>query len=196
MKKTIVILLLTISNAYGQNLNGFMGFPFGTSKNQIKTEFKAKQPSATIYTDEKKTLTFTDAKFGGREAIGIVFAFTDDSKLHTAVVLLEPEFPDKVFTLYDEIITDINTKYHYYDNQNEDWTYPYDKSDKYQHGVTALKLGKLDASTMWKFPTTDGEDNVIQVSITSSAFVKISYQDGNLINQVVSKNKEKSSADY
>lgn len=196
MKKTILFMLLMVNIATAEELNGIMGIQFGSSKATVKAQFMAKQPEATIYTDKPKTLTFQDTKFGGRKSLGIIFAFTDDDKLHTIIVLIDPEFESKAFSLYDEINQEINEKYHTYDKQWEDYTYPYDKSDRYSHGVTALKIGKLDVATTWNFPDSTGEDNVIQTTITSNISVKITYQNGYLINQVVSKNKEKNSADY
>lgn len=202
MKKIILFILTIITiNVNAQELNGFMGIPFGSSNEEIKKTFLSKNPTAKIYTDKPTTLTFTDFTFGGRKAAAVIFGLTDDSKMHTAVVLLENNNGDDyVFELYDNVVTDINQKYHYSDVTNEIWKYPYDKSDKFNHGVTAVKTGKCVLQSMWYFdvndPNTHDDDNIIAVENTQSCLVKITYQNGLMISDVENKNKEKNSKDY
>lgn len=202
MKKTILLCTLTAlmtSLVYGQDLTGFMGIPFGTNKAQLKTIIKAKFPASTIETDDEKTLSFNNTSFGGRKAVLLLFGLNSNQDYHTAVVLLEPEFESGVFSLYDDVVSEVTGKYGEPGDVLENYLYPYDKSDKYSHGVTALKTGKLDMASLWTFPANDvgsGDDNVIQVKITPRAFVKISYQDGKLINAVVEAKEQKAKQDY
>lgn len=195
----ISIILLTIS-VNAQELTGFMGIPFGSTKSEIKTAFLNKNPNAKIHTDEATTLTFTNFTFGGRKAVAVVFGLNDQGKMHTAIVLLDNDNDDEVFELYDNVVSDINEKYHYRDVNNEIWKYPYERSDKFQHGVTAIKIGKCSLQSMWYFdigdPSTHDDDNIICVENTQSCTVKITYQNGIMINEVVSKNKKKDSQDY
>jgi hypothetical protein len=202
MKKLIIfisIILFTITTN-AQELTGFMGIPFGSTKTEIKSMFLSKNPSAKIHTDDTKSLTFTDFNFGGRKAIAVIFGINGEGKMHTAIVLLNNDNDDEVFDLYDDVVSDINNKYHYRDVNNEIWKYPYDKSDKYQHGTTAMKLGKCTLQSMWYFdvndPSSHDDDNIIAVENTESCSVKITYQNGIMISDVVSKNKEKNSQDY
>ena len=202
MKKLLsiisIIFFTTTTNA--QELTGVMGISFGSTKNEIKSTFLSKNPNVEIHTDEPRTLTFTNFSFGGRKAVAVVFGLNEDGKMHTAIVLLNNDNDDDVFDLYDNVVSDINNKYHYRDINNEVWKYPYDKSDKYQHGTTAIKLGKCSLQSMWYFdvndPSTHDDDNVIAVENTESCTVKITYQNGLMISDVVSKNKEKNSQDY
>lgn len=202
MKKIILFILTIVTiNVNAQELNGFMGIPFGSAKEEVKKTFMSKNPNSKIYTDKPGTLTMTDFTFGGRTAVAVVFGFGESDKMHTAVVLLEnSNGDDYVFELYENVVKDINNKYHYHDINNEMWKYPYDKSDKFNHGATAIKLGKCELQSMWYFdvndPTTHDDDNIIAVENTQSCTVKISYQNGLLINEVVSKNNEKNSQDY
>lgn len=202
MKKLIIfisIILFTITTK-AQELTGFMGIPFGSTKTEIKSTFLSKNPNAKIHTDDTKSLTFTDFTFGGRKAIAVIFAINGEGKMHTAIVLLNNDNDDDVFDLYDGVVSDINNKYHYRDIDNEIWKYPYDKSDKYQHGTTAMKSGKCTLQSMWYFdvndPSSHDDDNIIAVENTESCSVKITYQNGIMISDVVSKNKEKNSQDY
>lgn len=202
MKRLIVfisIILCSVSS-YAQELTGFMNIPFGTKREDIKKSFLSKNPNSTIFTDKPGTLTFKDFTFGGRKAFAVVFALNSNDEFHTAVVLLENDNPYNVFDLYDNVVSDINEKYHFKDVDNELWRYPYDKSDKYDHGVTAIKTGKCTLESMWYFdvndPSTHDDDNVIAVENTESCTIKITYQNGIMINEVVSKNKEKNSQDY
>lgn len=203
MKKIILFILTIIAiNVNAQELNGFMGIPFGTSRSDIKKMFLSKNPTAKVYTDKPNTLTFTDFKFGGRNAAAVVFGLNDQDKMHTAVVLLEKNglSDDYVFELYDEVVNDINQKYHYRDIDNEIWKYPYDKSDKLTYGVTAIKLGKCILQSMWYFdvnnPNNNDDDNIIAVENTESCLIKITYQNGIMINEVETKNNQKNSQDY
>lgn len=202
MKKLLsiisVFLITIVSNA--QELTGFMGIPFGSSKTEIKNTFLSKNPNAKIHTDEARTLTFTDFTFGGRSAVAAIFGLNDMGNMHTVIVLLNNDNEEDVFNLYDNVVSDINDKYHYRDVNNEIWKYPYDKSDKFQHGTTAIKLGKCTLQSMWYFdvnnPTTHDDDNVIAVENTESCTVKITYQNTMMINEVIEKNKKKNSQDY
>lgn len=201
MKKMLLIIvaMLTISSANAENtLNGFMGIPFGTSKSEIVRLFKEKQPKSTIHTDDGKVLTFTDCQFAGRNAIAIVFALNDQSQVHTVTVLLDNK-DYEVWTVFDEVVSDIESKYKPRTGEYENWSYPYDKNDKYTHGITALKVNKLKKAAYWYFPVETGnsdDDNVINVTINDNCHVKIIYQNGVMINQVVEKNKQKNSKDY
>lgn len=202
MKNLIILITIILFNlsTNGQELTGFMGIPFGTSREEIKKTFLSKNPNSKIYTDKPGTLTLTDFTFGGRKALAVVFGLNDQNQMHTAIVLLENNNDDDVFELYDNVVTDINNKYHYRDVNNEVWRYPYTITDKYTYGVSAIKMGKCLYQSMWYFdvndPTTHDDDNVIEVEITESCSVKISYQDGLMIDQVVIKNNEKNSQDY
>lgn len=202
MKKILLTLLLTFLfvNSFSQQLTGFMGIPFGSSKSELKRSFMEKNGEATIYTDKPDVLTFENVRFGGRQTIAIIFAFTDDDKFHTAIVLLDNETDEMVFNIYDDVVDDINKKYHYRDGNVENWLYPYSASDKYNHGTTAMKLGKCKLQSIWSFdvndPSSEDDDNVISVESTKTCKVKISYQSGILINQVVNSKKQKNSQDY
>jgi len=202
MKKLLFSLLFTLLcvTSFSQQLTGFMGFQFGITKSELKTKFMSKNPLATVYTDKPEVLTFENVSFGGRKAIAIIFAFTDDDKFHTGIVLLDNETEDMVFNIYDEIVQDVNTKYHYRDDKVEYWAYPYSASDKYNHGTTAMKIGKCRLQSIWRFdvndPSSTDDDNVISVETTKSCNVKIAYQNGILINKVVSVKKEKDQQDY
>lgn len=202
MKKLfLLMMLMTICvSSFSQQLNGFMGIPFGTPKAELKEKFMAKNQTATIYTDKPDILTFENARFGGRNAIAIIFAFTNDGKFHTGIALLENETEDMVFNMYDEIVQDVNTKYHYRDDKLDYWAYPYSASDRYNHGVTAMKLGKCKLQSIWRFdvndPSSTEDDNVISVETTKSCNIKVAYQNGIMINQVLSSKKEKDSQDY
>jgi len=201
MKKLLLFILTIFTlNVNAQGLTGFMGMPFGSSKEEIKKTFLSKNPDAKIYADKSNTITFTDCVFGGRKTLGIIFGLNDNGQLHTVVVILENENENDVFDLYDNVVSDVNNKYHYRDINNEIWKYPYDKNDKFQHGTTAVKLGKCTLQSMWYFnvndPSTHDDDNIIAVEVVESCTVKITYQNGIMINDVVEKNNAKNSQDY
>ena len=45
-------------------------------------------------------------------------------------------------------------------------------------------------------PDNTDDDNAIMIEITNNCIVKVSYQDGVLIDEVVNKQKEQNSKDY
>lgn len=196
MKKTLLIALLLVNSAFAEQLTGFMGIPFGASKSELKAFYRTKQPESQIYSEDVRSIIFTNVTFGGRQTEGIVFGLTDSSKFHTAAALIKPAFESDIFDLYYKIVGEINIKYHYRDSQTESWKYPYDENDKYTHGTTAIKMNKGTLQTLWYFPVENGEKNVIEVTITDALWVKICYQNGNMINDVVVKDIMKNSADY
>mgnify|MGYP003344029859 CR=1 FL=1 len=140
-----------------------------------------------------------NVKFAGRKCLGIIFGLNKNGRYHTVLVLLDNE-EYEVFTVYDEVVADLNKKYHYMDSQTEDFKSPYEKGDKYQHGVTALKVHKLDLKTYWLFPAGDpsstDDDNSIDVVATDGCNVRIRYQSGAMINQVIEDNSRENSKDY
>lgn len=203
MKKAILALLLFISfyaKSQGtDSLNGFLGIPFGSNKQQIKSTIQAKFPSAKIYEETEKKIVYDNIQFAGKNCLAMYFALNSEGRLHTAVVLLDNQ-DHEAFSLYDAIVLDLDKKYHYHDSQYENWSYPYDKSDRDQHGITALKVHKLKIMSFWNFaaadPNTTDDDNIIQVTITDGCNVKLSYQNGAMINEVVEKNNANNSKDY
>lgn len=198
---TFLLLFFAINISLGQNkvMNSVMGIPFGSTKAQVRAAMLEKQPGIKIREEKPNIIIYDKGKFGGRESFSFLFKFTDSGKLHTAIVLLDPIYCSQVHELYDGIVSDINGKYYVSDLSIERYKYPYDKSDR--ENTNVITGGYATIHTIWTFdmantPDNTDDDNAIMIEITNNCIVKVSYQDGVLIDEVVNKQKEQNSKDY
>jgi hypothetical protein len=204
MKNILSLFLLlfftfNISQGQSKEMNSVMGIPFGSTRAQVKAAMSQKQPGIKIREEKSNIVIYNDGKFGGRSAFSFLFKFTDSDKLHTTIILLDPVYCNQVFELYDGIVSDINQKYYVSDFVVERYKYPYEKSDR--ENTNVITGGYATINTIWTFdmpntPDSTDDDNAIMIEITNGCIVKVSYQDGVLIDEVVNKQKEKNSKDY
>jgi hypothetical protein len=204
MKNILSLFLLlfftfNISQGQSKEMNSVMGIPFGSTRAQVKAAMSQKQPGIKIREEKSNIVIYNDGKFGGRSAFSFLFKFNDSDKLHTTIILLDPVYCNQVFELYDGIVSDINQKYYVSDFVVERYKYPYDKSDR--ENTNVITGGYATINTIWTFdmantPDSTDDDNAIMIEITNGCIVKVSYQDGVLIDEVVNKQKEKNSKDY
>lgn len=182
----------------GQILEAFLGIKFGSSLESVKEVMLAK-PNCILDSENSdcNQLFFEGVKFAGREVLFISFKFIDD-KFHTAYVLIRPKLESQTIDLYTEIKDEINTKYFITVEDYESYKTPYEKDDGYTE--TAIELGKASFSAYWKFKKLtsvyDDLDNYITLGITEGLNIQICYQDGELINLAVEREKAKNSDDY
>lgn len=196
------MLLIGASNlsfSQTKEMKGLMGISFGATKAEVKSIIQSKQPTIKIDNEKAETITYKGLMFGGRKTFATVFKFTDNGKFHTAVMLIDPDLPTKTYDLYDEIVSDINEKYYSCTHTVEKYKYPFDKSDR--DNMSALKGGYVTMYSLWYFdnlntPDNESDDNAILVEVLPSYLIKVSYQDGVLIDEVVAKQKQQNSSDY
>jgi hypothetical protein len=200
MKNLMIAIALTLSmmTADAQTLTGCFGVQFSATQQQVKESMKQKYPEAELIREDDKILGYTGGTWAGKKAYIWVFSFTSKGLLHTASISLKPSNDPQIWELYEDISKDLAEKYGMQTGEREKWLYPYNASDKYSHGITALKLGKADIRKTWFFenetPSTD-DDNALQISITDDIHVNVRYQDGKLIQEVVKENAEKRKGD-
>lgn len=188
-----IALMLSMITADAQTLTGCFGVQFSASIEQVKQMMKDKHSDAELLRDDPTFIAYIKGEWAGRKAYIWAFSFNDKGQLHTASVTLKPEKESGIFELYDAVSSDLAEKYGSPKGDVERWSYPYTASDKYAHGITALKLGKAKIQKTWWFENgsqTDDDDNAIQINITDDPYVNIRYQDGVLIQDVVKKNAE------
>jgi hypothetical protein len=199
MKTSLLSLLLSFSTfCFSQSLEGFLGFKFGLDADSIKKVMLAKPGCKIDQENSKKDLLiFKGLKFGGRDAQFISFEFVND-KFHTGTVMINSAIDFKTVGLYNEIRTDLNTKYFNASKTVESYDLPYKKGDG--NTEVAIKLGKANFSSFWYFknPKSNKKDivNSIAVSITFKMQIKIVYQDGVLYNEAQELMKKKNVQDY
>lgn len=197
MKNFVLIFLLFVSvKSFSQTLDGFFGMKFGSSMDSIKKVMLSK-PGCKFDTKNSTDdcLIFDGLKFAGRDIGFMMFSFTNN-KFHTSKVALISELESKTVDLYKEIKAELNEKYFTTKSDYEFYKSPYEKGDGYTE--SAIKLGKAEFSSYWEFknPFSTTEKNIISLVIKPSLTILIGYQDGILINEVVSKSKEKNFKDY
>lgn len=203
MKKSLLVLLasanITMMSAQDTNVTGCFGVQFGCTKQQVKDMMQAKHPNATIERDNDDFLAYQGDRWIDNEVSVWSFSFTDDNMLHTATVSLVPTSESGVFSLYESVCSNMSGKYGNPKTNSEIYKYPYDKSDKYNHGITALKLDKLYIAQMWQFKSLvdslPEDGNVILVTINKYVKVVVKYQDGVLIEKAIKEDKEKSQSE-
>lgn len=176
-----------------------MGIQFGVSKEEVMTTIKAKHPSAVVYQNNPNSVIYQEIKFAGREATAIIFAFTDDGKLHTCKVMLYADRDIEVFDLYDAVSSELTEIYGKPQYNEEIFKYPYSKSDRGQ--LTPLKAGYVNIYKMWMFDTyqtvdSDGDDDVISIAIEKAPYVLLVYQSSKIAKEQINRNKSKNANDY
>lgn len=184
----ISIILITISVNAQTTLKGCMGIEFGDSQSHVRSVMTTKQ-GFEPYKNEPGGLSYTGGSFAGHKAVGAIFRFYQD-KLHTIVILLEIEPEPKAMDFYYEILNDLKDKYGVMYEKNHVYRSPYFEGDGYT--VSGIKMGYIDIGSIFSFDDT----NVIGVDITKSMSLKLTYQDGHLIDAAVEADKNKHQQDY
>jgi hypothetical protein len=207
MKKVFILLMATMSLsmsalfAQTTTMTSVMGIDLGTTKAKVTEILASKQPDSKVYSQTEKSLSYTDVKWGDYKTYLVIFQFSDDDRLHTVQIMIEPEFPKGVFNLYDEVTSKLTERYGNSKKKVEYYSHPYTKADKYKYTESMVKRGNVTMISLWTFdspntPSDEDDDNTIQVKVVPECLVKISYQDGVIINEVVKKQKENNSKDY
>jgi hypothetical protein len=203
MKKTIILLLASayssIVSAQESNITGCFGVTFGCTKQQVKDMMHIKHPKATLERDKNDFLAYQGDSWIDNDASVWAFSFTSDNKLHTASVSLIPSSESAVFNLYETVCTNMSGKYGSPISNIENYKYPYERSDKYSHGITAIKLDKAYIAQMWQFrslvDSMPDAGNIILVTINKFVKVSVKYQDGVLIEKAIKEETEKNKSE-
>lgn len=199
MKSIFLAFFLTIcyfSYSQVQNLEGFLGIKFGSSREEVKKSMLLRQDcKLDIQNSNENVLFFDNVNFGGRKTEYIIFKFVNN-QFHTGAVVLKPELESKCIELYTKIKDELNEKYFVTDKDYENYKYPYEKGDG--HAETAIAVGKAEFVSYWFFnQDTDGEiQNAISIQIKEDFNIVITYQDGKLITEAIKKQKESNFKDY
>jgi hypothetical protein len=199
MKTILLSIFLTLSSlCYSQGLEGFLGFKFGLGADSIKKVMLSK-PGCKIDQENsnKNMLVFKGIPFAGREVQFISFEF-ENNKFYMGTVMLNSPGEFKTVGLYNDVRSELNTKYFNASKTVEAYDSPYKKGDG--NTETAIKLGKVNFSSFWYFknPKSTRKDiiNSISLSITYKMLIKIIYQDGVLNAEAIELSKRKNVQDY
>lgn len=203
MKKLIVLILSSFisfgSFSQSNTMTSVLGIELGSSKSQVRDLLMSKQPECKVYSTTDVSMTFENVKWGAYKTYLVIFQFSED-KLHTAMIFLEPDHCQNVFTLYDDVCEILSERYFTTDKKIERYSYPYERGDKYKYTESMVKNGKVTMQSFWTFNTRNtpenDDDNNIKVAVSDDCLVIVTYQDGVLIKEAVAKKKQKESNDY
>lgn len=185
-----LVLIFISGNSIAQTeLTGAVGLSFGISTENVKSIMSKR--SGTVDQSGPNYLSYNDVMIGTKKA-DILFLQFVNNKLHTIKAMFLPEFEAKTQDLYDELKEIITSKYGKSESYRNFKT-PYEDGDGYE--MQAVKLGKADISSYWKFPS----DRIISLNIESTEkiiFVSMVYQDGKLFQEVKQKQENKNMNDF
>ncbi len=198
----IVFLLLSITTfAQSNMMTSVLGIEFGSKRQEVKNHLANKQPESKVYSETDISVSYEKVTWGEYKTFLVIFQFSDDDRLHTVLIFVSPSTCSKIFTLYDNVVETISERYYKPKKTIEHYSYPYSKSDKYTYTESMVKNDKVTMASLWSFdnrntPNDTEDDNNISVFVTDDCSVKITYQDGVIIDEVIAKKKAKESKDY
>lgn len=176
-------------------LTSFLGIDFGSSK-EISTE-KLLSREGVIFDEENSSddvLFFDGLKFGGRQTAYVFLLFVNNKFAKSSVVII-PKLEAFAIDLYQEIKTEINSKYYVTKDDFAIFEEPYYENDGYTE--TGIAVGKIKFSSYWKFTDQNaGKDDFIAIRITEDLQIVINYEDGDLSDEMVNKISKENSEDY
>jgi hypothetical protein len=161
------------------HIDGLMGIKFGEIRQNVAKAIEAKggkrlQPN----NPDTTTVTYIDLNFAGRKTFLTVFKFYNN-RFYTGFVLFKPDLETHAIEDFNDIKREISSKYYVTDKDFEQYKSPYEKNDGYTE--TAIKIGKAEFATFWKFKSLDNsEDDYIVLKIKPSMLIELMYQDGKL----------------
>lgn len=202
MKKITLLLAFVVislfSNAQLSEYKGALGVEFGCSRDAVRQMMTTKHPDAKFYQAKNNSLQWTDGKWAGSDVLVWTFSFTDSGKLHTIKVTVLPSAEYAVWDLYKEFSDNLIQKYGWPKNDFKTWKDPYTISDKEAYGISALKNGKVDYSMYWEKsndPSNPEDVNSISIEITTYVNVRVTYQNGLLIDEAIKSSNDKKQGD-
>lgn len=174
-------------------LNGFLGIDFGSTQ-EIVIEKLLTRTGCVLDHDnsDENALFFNGLRFAGRETLFVMVRFYENS-FAKASVFIRPKLEAHTINWYLEIKEEINAKYFISQEDYEIYESPYEKDDGYVE--TAISLGKAKFSCFWAFKDNNVED-YISVRINEDMHIVLSYENGHLMELLVSKNKAQDNLDY
>lgn len=176
-------------------LNSFLGVEFGSSKEHIKEKLLNREGADfdnVNSTDD--VLFFTGISFAGRQTTLIMLLLVND-KFCKSSVFIKPKLDAHIVAIYNEIKSELNSKYFITDLDYEIYDEPYERNDGYTE--SGISIAKINFSCYWKFiDEQGGKEDFISLRISEDLEIVINYEDGDLINELTTQVKNINSEDY
>ena len=178
-----------------QRLTNFLGIDFGTNKEIAKEKMLLRE--GVVFDNENSSdeaLFFDGVKFGGRITSYVFLLFFND-KFTKSTVVIKPKLDAYTINTYKEIKEEINSKYYISNSDFETYNEPYYEGDGYTE--SGIQNGNVEFSCYWSFTDqNNGEDDYIVIRINEDMEITITYEDGDLSDELANKTKEKNNEDY
>jgi hypothetical protein len=193
MKKIIIFSLLIIlpfTIIAQQEMNGALGLIFGMNKENVKSTITNK--GGTYKVINESSLTITNLKMGTKMPIIILARFINNKLFEIEVIFLAI-LESKTQELYNELQAIIENKYGKGESLRK-FEGIYEDGDGFE--MQAVRKGYATIITFW---SDFKNNNAISLEIACDndiVVVKLLYQDGVLINEVIKKQDEKNAKDF
>lgn len=176
-------------------LNNFLGIEFGASKETSKEKMLSR--NGVTFDEENSTedaLFFDGLKFAGRQTSYVFLLFVND-KFTKSTVVITPKLDSNAINLYNDIKSEINSKYYITESDFKIFEEPYFENDGYTE--TGIRVGKIKFSSFWKFTDQNGgKDDYIALNISEDLQIIISYEDGDLSEEMIDIIQKENLDDY
>ena len=151
----VSFLFIVLALSFSDPLTGFLGIPFGSTKDQVISAMSAKTTIKPFIGNN--LISYKNIKFSGRDTEKIFFEFYQDY-FYFSLVIIVPE-RNRALETYYAIKEDYYTKYGTPSWDEEEYSSPFKKGDGYEE--TALFANKAEISAAWLFD----EDNAIYIRL-------------------------------
>jgi hypothetical protein len=151
----VSFLFIVLALSFSDPLTGFLGIPFGSTKDQVISAMSAKTTIKPIIGDN--IIAYENIKFAGRDTKWISFSFYQDYFYASRVVIVPEQ--NRALETYYAIKKDYYTKYLKPSWDIEEYSWPYRKGDGKEE--IALFANKAKINAAWFLD----EDNAIYIQL-------------------------------
>jgi hypothetical protein len=188
----IIISLFLFTISYAGEQKGFLGIPWGASKEKIK-EVMSQREGVKYFKIEKDSIGntiigFDGGKFGGFNIGFWMFNIGPDG-FYSVSIFTPIEFEPQAFDKYNEVVEAISSKYGPPTKIIEKYRSPFSKKDGNE--ILALKTGHVTLRAAWYLKET-----LIGVTLSPKPDIMISYRGRELFLKEIERRSAKEKKDF
>lgn len=190
----IVFTLLLSSNVFAADLEGFMGLPWGSSKEAVSELIKSKGGTIDLKNSNDGKLVFDDVLFAGKK-VSFIQSYFIDNRLCAATVCDVPDKEFEAIEIYERWKKQLTEKYGNPSKQYKYFIDPYKEGDGYE--IQAIKNGKGKFSSFWFFEKsgTKEDQGSVSLELNSNTASVINYEDTQLLKMYLEKKSKANQKD-
>jgi hypothetical protein len=189
MKFALLIAFALVSlslRAQEKEIDSFLGIKFGATKAEVLRAMTARGSILDTKENTPDIQQYKNVKLGFRKVDLFSVRFVNDKVFQADFYFLAP-LEAQTIEFYDKIVEDVNDVYGK-GNAYKTFKTPYEDGDGYE--LTAIKTGKATYRTYWT------RKNTIVAEIVPAMAVKLQYQDSELVNIAIEKQKQAQKSDF